>query len=160
MASGSPTPNVRPCMGASQRTNPQGTHLTVALPPSAVQLAQLKTQASRAFAMKNYDQATKLWSDALNLGPSDEDVALIRNNMAACHMVKKRWNMAVQECSVALSKQPDYVKALMRRGKAYESMKDYVKAAGDYEKVGDVVVVVVVAARRPLLDDCSTDLMC
>ena len=84
--------------------------------------------------MKNYDQATKLWTDALGLGPSDEDVALIRNNMAACHMVKKRYNMAVQECSVALSKQPDYVKALMRRGKAYESMKDYVKAAGDYEK--------------------------
>ena len=84
--------------------------------------------------MKNYDQATKLWNDALNQSPSDEDVALIRNNMAACHMVKKRWNSAVQECTLALTKQPDYVKALMRRGKAYESMKDYLKAAGDYEK--------------------------
>jgi tetratricopeptide (TPR) repeat protein len=102
-------------------------------------VSALKAQASRAFAMKNYAQATKLWDDALsNSDISDADIALIHNNKAACHMVKKRWSKAVEECSAALEKQPDYVKALMRRAKAYESMKEYAKAQVDYGKAAQL----------------------
>lgn len=68
------------------------------------------------------------------MGPSDQDVALIHNNKAACHMVKKRWGQAVDECTLALDRQPGYVKALLRRGKAYESMREYRKAQEDYGK--------------------------
>ena len=97
-------------------------------------IAQLKADASRAFATKDYVRATKLWDEALSMGPSDQDVALIHNNKAACHMVKKRWSQAVEECTLALDRQPEYVKALLRRGKAYESMREYLKAQEDYGK--------------------------
>ena len=70
----------------------------------------------------------------MEMGPDDQDVALIHNNKAACHMVKKRWGQAVEECTLALGRQPEYVKALLRRGKAYESMREYGKAQDDYAK--------------------------
>lgn len=98
-------------------------------------IAALKEEGSRAFAMKDYAKANAAWDKALGTdGISESDVALIHNNKAACFMVKKQYKEAVEECSVALKAQPEYVKALVRRAKAYENMGSYKDALRDIQK--------------------------
>ena len=100
---------------------------------------ELKEEGSRAFAMKDYAKATSAWDQALSSPDiSAADVALIHNNKAACFMVKKQYKEAVQECSVALQSQPEYVKALVRRAKAYESMGSYKEALADLQKASSL----------------------
>jgi tetratricopeptide (TPR) repeat protein len=95
----------------------------------------LKEEGSRAFAMKDYAKANAAWDKALGTdGISDSDVALIHNNKAACFMVKKQYKEAVEQCSVALKSQPEYVKALVRRAKAYENLGSYKDALRDIQK--------------------------
>lgn len=95
-------------------------------------LASLKEEGSRAFAMKKYDEATAAWDRALALDSiTPADAALLRNNKAACHMVAKRFKEAVAECTAALEVQPEYLKALVRRSKAYEGLGQYKQALAD-----------------------------
>jgi tetratricopeptide (TPR) repeat protein len=99
-----------------------------------VSLAALKEEGSRAFAMKKYAEANAAWDKALAMKSiSSADAALLRNNKAACHMVSKKYKDAVTECSAALAAQPDYLKALVRRSKAYEAMGDYKKSLADLQ---------------------------
>jgi tetratricopeptide (TPR) repeat protein len=97
-------------------------------------LAALKEEGSRAFAMKKYAEATAAWDKALAMKSiTPADTALIRNNKAALHMVNKKFKDAVTECSAALSAQPDYLKALVRRAKAYENLGQYKQSLADLQ---------------------------
>jgi tetratricopeptide (TPR) repeat protein len=97
-------------------------------------LAALKEEGSRAFAMKKYVEANAAWDKALAMKDiSSADAALLRNNKAACHMVSKKYKDAVAECSAALQAQPDYLKALVRRAKAYEAMGQYKQSLADLQ---------------------------
>ena len=89
--------------------------------------------------MKDYAKANESWNKALELPDiSASDVALIHNNKAACHMVKKQYKEAVNECSTALQAQPEYVKALVRRAKAYENLGKYKDALADIQKASSL----------------------
>ncbi|KAI8108681.1 hypothetical protein M9435_005098 [Picochlorum sp. BPE23] len=102
-------------------------------------ISSLKEEGSRAFAMKDYAKANAAWDEALKFPDiSASDVALIHNNKAACFMVKKQYKEAVEECSVALKSQPEYVKALVRRAKAFEQMKKYKDALVDLQKASSL----------------------
>ncbi len=97
-------------------------------------MAALKEEGSRAFAMKKYAEATAAWDKALAMKSiTPADTALIRNNKAALHMVNKKFKDAVTECSAALSAQPDYLKALVRRAKAYENLGQYKQSLADLQ---------------------------
>ncbi|KAG7669625.1 hypothetical protein Ndes2526B_g05967 [Nannochloris sp. 'desiccata'] len=99
-----------------------------------VSLAALKEEGSRAFAMKKYAEANAAWDKALAMKTiTPADAALLRNNKAACHMVSKKYKDAVAECSAALAAQPDYLKALVRRAKAYEAMGQYKQSLVDLQ---------------------------
>jgi tetratricopeptide (TPR) repeat protein len=99
-----------------------------------VSLAALKEEGSRAFAMKKYAEANAAWDKALAMTSiTPADAALLRNNKAACHMVSKKYKDAVTECSAALAAHPNYLKALVRRAKAYEAMGQYKQSLVDLQ---------------------------
>lgn len=102
-------------------------------------IAALKEEGSRAFAMKDYGKAVSAWDKALkHPDATDADVALVHNNKAACLMVKKQYKEAVVECGKALKSQPEYVKALTRRAKAYEQLGQYKNALTDLQKAASL----------------------
>mmetsp|Transcript_20002 Transcript_20002/g.25773 ORF Transcript_20002/g.25773 Transcript_20002/m.25773 type:complete len:345 (-) Transcript_20002:153-1187(-) len=63
-----------------------------------------------------------------------EKVAIYHCNRSAAHIHLERYKEAVQDCDVALLWHPTYVKALVRRSKAYESLEQYDLALADAQK--------------------------
>ena len=57
-------------------------------------------------------------------------------NKAAVQMKRENWKEAIRDCSEALSLDPAYVKALLRRAAGYEKIDDLEHSLQDYEKVG------------------------
>ena len=47
--------------------------------------------------------------------------AVFHSNRAACYMHQRDWDAAIADCTTALTKSPNYVKALMRRAQALEA---------------------------------------
>ena len=63
------------------------------------------------------------------------DVASCYSNRAACHMALHSYAAAEFDTTVALELQPDYVKALYRRGQAREALQEFSKAREDMRRV-------------------------
>ncbi|KAI7841257.1 hypothetical protein COHA_005030 [Chlorella ohadii] len=98
-------------------------------------LAQLKSDGNSHFAKKEYDAALAAYDKALGMVPADAaDAALLHSNKAACHMMQKRYQEAVTECSAALEGQPNFFKALVRRAKAYEQLGQPKQALADMQR--------------------------
>jgi tetratricopeptide (TPR) repeat protein len=76
------------------------------------------------------------YSEALQLAPeaASKQRAVYYANLAACHLKEGRNEDAVQDSTAALQLEPGYVKALMRRGAAYEQLDDLEHALADSEK--------------------------
>lgn len=78
----------------------------------------------------------ELYSSALELVAKDSKYASVYHaNSAACHLALGDSKQAVQHCTHALEIDGDYVKALMRRSTAYESLDELEKALEDAKKV-------------------------
>jgi len=63
------------------------------------------------------------------------DIASCYSNRAACHIALQSYVVAEFDASVALELQPQYVKALYRRGQAREALHDFSKALDDMRQV-------------------------
>jgi len=73
--------------------------------------------------------------------PSAEDIKIklmrsqLFSNRAACFLGLKDWLMAKKDSTEALKLEPNYVKALTRRGTANEELKKYEEALKDFKRV-------------------------
>jgi len=73
----------------------------------------------------------------LNLATNPEDKAVLMSNRAACFMTNttQNYNEAIVDCSNALEINPNYLKALIRRGQAYEAIEKFKLALQDMKQV-------------------------
>jgi tetratricopeptide (TPR) repeat protein len=87
-----------------------------------------KTQANTRFASSEYTEAIDLYNSAISTCPNylDYEVAVLRSNIAACHLKLEDWRLAVEEATKAL----DGLDKLQGRGKFEKKKKG--------EKGGDV----------------------
>ncbi|CAF1678891.1 unnamed protein product [Rotaria magnacalcarata] len=109
-----------------------------------------KENANKFFQHKNYCQAFKLYHRSLcyllnfiNEQPIDEHNEILENsnqlilsiysNISACQLIHGNNINVIANCSSALEINPNYVKALYRRGCAYANLKDYELALKDIE---------------------------
>jgi len=96
-----------------------------------------KERGNNLFRAKDFDSALAAYSSALSCTPTEEDSlkAAIFANKAACYVNLELWDDVVKECEECLRIDEGYIKALLRRARAYEMLKKYQEAVGDWKKI-------------------------
>ncbi|KAF0560690.1 Mitochondrial import receptor subunit TOM70 [Gigaspora margarita] len=82
----------------------------------------LKDQGNLAFGQKNYQKATKLYTQAITF---NQDDPIFYSNRAACYYNTKEYSKVIDDCNSMLKMEPCYVKALNRLAIAYEETTRY-----------------------------------
>eukprot|EP00899_Mesostigma_viride_P013192 jgi/Mesvir1/21874/Mv04249-RA.1 len=96
----------------------------------------LKVEGNKKFAEGDYLVAADLYAQALDRAPPGAPAcAIYFANRAACFLNIQRYQDAAVECTRALERDPGYVKALLRRSKAYESMEELERSLADAKRV-------------------------
>lgn len=139
--------------GASQNQNPAQTqnHVgndnkpTPTIPNGVIDLDssiflkrahELKEEGNKRFQVKDYAGALEQYENALKLTPKTHpDRAVFHSNRAACLMQMKPidYETVIAECSMALQVQPRFVRALLRRARAFEAIGKYEMAMLDVQ---------------------------
>ncbi|XP_008224729.1 PREDICTED: uncharacterized protein LOC103324451 [Prunus mume] len=97
---------------------------------------ELKEEGNKRFQSKDYVGALEQYDNALKLTPKiHPDRAVFHSNRAACLMQMKPidYETVVAECTMALQVQPRYVRALLRRARAFEAIGKYEMAMQDVQ---------------------------
>ncbi|KAG8365373.1 hypothetical protein BUALT_Bualt18G0098000 [Buddleja alternifolia] len=95
---------------------------------------ELKEEGNRRFQAKDYVGALEQYENALKFTPkSHPDRAVFHSNRAACLMQMKPidYETVISECNLALNVQPGFVRALLRRARAFEAIGKYEMAMQD-----------------------------
>ncbi|KAK3036971.1 hypothetical protein RJ639_030936 [Escallonia herrerae] len=111
---------------------------TVNLDPSIFlkRAHELKEEGNKRFQVRDYEGALEQYDNALKLTPKmHADRAVFHSNRAACLMQMKpiNYETVIAECSMALQVQPRFVRALLRRARAFEAMGKYEMAMLDVQ---------------------------
>ncbi|KAL8045998.1 hypothetical protein ABFX02_08G150600 [Erythranthe guttata] len=99
---------------------------------------ELKEEGNKRFQSKDYVGALQQYEIALKITPkSHPDRAVFHSNRAACLMQMKPidYTAVISECSSALEAQPNFVRALLRRARAYEAIGKYDLALQDVQSL-------------------------
>lgn len=97
---------------------------------------ELKEEGNRRFQNKDYAGALEQYDNALRLTPrTHPDRAVFHSNRAACLMQIKPtdYETVISECTMALQVQPRFVRALLRRARAFEATGKYDMAMQDVQ---------------------------
>ncbi|VFQ88919.1 unnamed protein product [Cuscuta campestris] len=97
---------------------------------------ELKEEGNNRFQAKDYVGALQQYENALKLTPKTHpDIAVFHSNRAACLMQMRPidYDAVIHECSMALQVQPQFVRALLRRARAYEAVGKYDMAMRDVQ---------------------------
>ncbi|KDP20690.1 hypothetical protein JCGZ_21161 [Jatropha curcas] len=97
---------------------------------------ELKEEGNKRFQNKDYVGALEQYDSALRLTPKTHpDRAVFHSNRAACLMQMKPidYDTVIAECTMALQVQPRFVRALLRRARAFEAIGKYDMAMQDVQ---------------------------
>ncbi|KAK4467895.1 hypothetical protein MN116_008506 [Schistosoma mekongi] len=85
----------------------------------------LKLKGNKFFKGGQYAQAISLYDEGLQKCPLDavQERAAFYQNRAAAKENQRQYESAIEDCSLALSLTPNYLKALSRRAHLYEKLK-------------------------------------
>lgn len=89
---------------------------------------KLKELGNKSYGAKDWERAIHLYTLAILCKPE----AVYYSNRAACYNADGKWDKVVEDTTAALNLEPQYVKALNRRGSAYENLGKYSEALLDY----------------------------
>ncbi|KIW27794.1 uncharacterized protein PV07_07501 [Cladophialophora immunda] len=89
---------------------------------------KLKAAGNKAYGSKDYNKAIELYGKAILCKPDP----VYYSNRAACYNALSDWEKVVEDCTAAISMDPEYVKALNRRAHAYEHLGLFSEALLDY----------------------------
>ncbi|XP_053694473.1 mitochondrial import receptor subunit TOM70 [Sabethes cyaneus] len=92
-----------------------------------------KNEGNVHFREAKYDQAIKEYDLAIEKCPASEinDLSTFYQNRAAAYEHLQKWSSVIDDCNKALDCNPKYLKALKRRAKAYEQLKELAKSLED-----------------------------
>ncbi|XP_057415165.1 protein CLMP1 [Lotus japonicus] len=97
---------------------------------------ELKEEGNKRYENKDYAAALEQYDNALRLIPKTHpDRAVFHSNKAACLMQVKPidYEAVIAECTMALQVQPRFVRALLRRARAFEAVGSYEQAVQDVQ---------------------------
>jgi valyl-tRNA synthetase len=93
-----------------------------ATPPAAPALTasqQSKAAGNKAFVAKKYEEAAKLYSQAIEQADEAEPAKhLLYANLAAAHLASGKLDPAIANCDACLALEPSFAKAHLRKANA------------------------------------------
>ncbi|KAJ4845840.1 TPR repeat-containing thioredoxin ttl1 [Turnera subulata] len=115
-------------------------HVEVAVMVNNVRLvARARARGNDLFKSERFTEACSAYGEGLKLDPSN---SVLFCNRAACWFKLGLWERSIDDCNQALSIQPNYTKALLRRAASNSKLERWADAVRDYEVL-----------RRELPDD-------
>ncbi|KAK5644199.1 hypothetical protein RI129_008044 [Pyrocoelia pectoralis] len=102
------------------------------------QLSQrYKNEGNVLFKKGKYDEAISFYNKAIEICPEDQrhDLSTYYQNRAAAYEQLKKYSSVIADTSKALEYNEKYEKALYRRAKAYEAIKDWENCLDDITAV-------------------------
>lgn len=103
-----------------------------------VMLNHLKESAKQCYQLGQYSEALNIYSEAIGMLDERTDVILaltLYNNRAACFLKLGDLHECQTDCEFVLSKDPENIKAMLRRAAVYEQKEKYTDALRDYRKI-------------------------
>lgn len=96
-----------------------------------------KEQGNDLFKTSQFDSAIAKYTDALNLIDDKTSALAVScyNNRSACHQQQSNFQAVIEDASAVIEVDEKNVKALMRRGLAFEGMEKYKLALQDIRAV-------------------------
>lgn len=99
-------------------------------------LSAKKDEGNTAFRNGRFEEANKLYSQALEIDPLNVFTnSKLYNNRATVLAKLNRHDAAIADCNKAIQLDEKYLKAYMRRAKCYMDSEQYEDAVKDYEKI-------------------------
>ncbi|XP_058978568.1 protein unc-45 homolog B-like [Musca domestica] len=90
-----------------------------------------KDKGNQAFKDGKYDEAIKLYTQAIKKGEKHKELPIFYKNRAQAYLKESKWEEALADCNESLKLAPKDPKALFRRAQAYEGLKKYPEAYKD-----------------------------
>jgi len=84
-----------------------------------------KEEGNFHYKESRYDKAIEFYTKALELTNDPKEKATFYSNRAACNAQLQMYTEVIVDCSHCLEIEPENVKALLRRGLAYENKENY-----------------------------------
>ncbi|XP_036211447.1 protein unc-45 homolog A isoform X2 [Myotis myotis] len=101
---------------------------------TASSVEQLRKDGNELFKCGDYEGALAAYTQALDLGATPQDQAILHRNRAACHLKLEDYSKAETEASKAIDKDGGDVKALYRRSQALEKLGRLDQAVLDLQR--------------------------
>jgi stress-induced-phosphoprotein 1 len=101
-------------------------------PLSPAQIA--KEEGNVMFRESKYEKAIEKYTRAIELAETTDEKAVYYSNRATCYAQLQNHHQVVEDCTASIEIKPT-VKALIRRGLAYESLEKYKLALADMRQV-------------------------
>ena len=92
---------------------------------------ELKLAGNKYFVTKNYIQATKFYSDAIDLTPEN---AIFYSNRAASYFYLKQVPASLKDANKAIELDPKYIKAYTRKALCLVEMNDFEEAVNKMQR--------------------------
>jgi len=97
--------------------------------------ALARAEGNDLFKNGKYEEAAACYTRALAGTTDARERSILLSNRAACWSQYQNWNRMLEDCNLALQEDPTNVKALLRRGLAYEGLEKYKLAIADMKAV-------------------------
>ena len=98
-------------------------------------VALAKAEGNELFKNSKYEEAATCYGRALEGTTDPKERSVLFSNRAACWAQYQNWDRMLGDAKLALEADPKNVKALIRRGLAYEGLEKYKLAADDFKSV-------------------------
>ncbi|KAG0207098.1 Stress-induced-phosphoprotein 1 [Mortierella sp. GBA30] len=96
---------------------------------------ELKHEGNNLLKEQKFLLAATKYTDAITLpGISDGDLSVLHSNRSFCYLKLGIYTEALEDAKLSKRLNPDYLKAYIRLGKAYESLEKYDKAIKNFDK--------------------------
>jgi len=94
-----------------------------------------KARGNEHFKNGRIEQAVECYQRGITMSTDPAERSVLYSNMAACWSQQQNWQLMLEAASNAIKEDPKNVKALMRRGLAYEGLEKYKLAMADMKAV-------------------------
>ncbi|KAF9157991.1 Stress-induced-phosphoprotein 1 [Mortierella sp. AD011] len=96
---------------------------------------ELKQEGNNLLKENKLSMAATKYTDAITLpGIPDGDLSVLYSNRSLCYLKQGKYLEALDDAKLSKRLNPDYLKAYIRLGKAYESLEKYDKAIKNFDK--------------------------